>query len=112
MATTVNTLIEAKYAEAVDTVQYVVPASTGAIIDKFTVTNTSANNESITINLVESGDVPQPYNRIIDQRLLAPLETYTCPELVGHILLSGDFISTVASTISTLSIRASGRQIT
>ena len=111
MAITVQTLIQAKYAEPTQTVQYVVPASTATIIDKFTVVNTSANNESLTLHLVQEGDTDQDSNILINARLLAPQEAYTCPELVGHILSSGDFISTVASTLDTLSIRASGREI-
>lgn len=111
MATTINTLIQAKYAEPTQTVQYTVPSLTAAIIDKFTITNVGVDNESITIHIVEEGDAPQDYNIVVNDRLLAPLETYTCPELVGQILSSGDYITTIASTISTLAIRASGRQI-
>jgi len=37
---------------------------------------------------------------------------YTFPEIVGQVLNSGDFISTIAGTASAINIRASGRQIT
>jgi len=51
-------------------------------------------------------------NLIIDARTIVPDETYTCPELVGHVLDSGGFISTLASAATSLTIRASGREIT
>jgi len=44
-------------------------------------------------------------------RVIAPNETYTFPELVGHVLESGSTISTLASAAASISIRASGREI-
>jgi len=41
-----------------------------------------------------------------------PGETYLCPELVGQVLESGGFISTLAGTASALTFTASGREIT
>jgi hypothetical protein len=40
-----------------------------------------------------------------------PDETYLCPELVGHVLDSGAFISTIASAGAALTLRVSGREI-
>lgn len=51
-------------------------------------------------------------NMIVDSRAIAPDETYTFPELVGQVLESGGFISTIASAATSLTIRASGREIT
>jgi hypothetical protein len=48
----------------------------------------------------------------MDARSIAPDETYTCPELVGQALEPGGFISTIASAATSLTIRASGREIT
>jgi hypothetical protein len=48
---------------------------------------------------------------IVDSRTIVPDETYTCPELVGQALEPGGFISTIAGTATSLTIRASGREI-
>ena len=38
--------------------------------------------------------------------------TYTFPEVVGHVLEPGGFVSTLAGSASALVIRASGREVT
>jgi hypothetical protein len=111
MAVTPKVLIPPKQAEDAQTAQYTA-TNVRAIIDKFTVTNTSAGNETISINLVTSGGTAGAANLIIDTRTIAPDETYTCPELVGHVLEAGGFISTLASAATSLTIRCSGREIT
>jgi hypothetical protein len=110
MTVSIKVLIPAKQAENSQTTQYTA-VNCKAIIDKFTITNTSAGNVTISVNLVTSGGSPGASNLILDTRSIAPNETYTCPELVGQSLESGGFISTIASTASALTIRASGREI-
>jgi hypothetical protein len=109
MAVTAKPLIAAKQMEAAQTNQYTAVNCT-AIIDKFTATNTSANNAVISVHLVTSGGSAGTDNLIVDSRAIAPDETYTFPELVGQVLASGGFISTTG-TASALTIRASGREI-
>lgn len=111
MAVTVKVLIPAKQAENSQTTQYTA-VNVRAIIDKFTVTNTSGSNVTFSCNLVTSGGSAGAANLIVDARSLVPDETYTCPELVGQALESGGFISTIASAATSLTIRASGREIT
>jgi hypothetical protein len=110
MAVTPKVLIPAKQAEAVQTAQYTATA-VKAIIDKFTVTNTSANNVTLSVNLVTVLGTAGASNLILDARAIAPDETYTCPELVGQVLEAGGFISTLASAATSLTIRCSGREI-
>jgi hypothetical protein len=110
MAVTVKTLIPAKQAEAVQTGQYTA-VNCRAIIDKFTATNTSAGNVTISVNLIASGGIAGADNLIVDARAIAPNETYTFPELVGQVLDPGGIISTIASAATSLTIRASGREI-
>jgi len=112
MSVTVKVLIPPKQAENSQTTQYSTPASTKAVIDKFTVTNTSATAASLSVNLVTTSSSPAASNLILDARVIAPDETYTCPELVGQALESGSYISTLASAASALTIRCSGREIT
>jgi len=110
MSVSISNIIPAKIAEASQTTQY---TSTGVqtIIDKFTATNYSASAATISVNLVTSGDTAGDQNLIVKAKTLQPSETYSFPELVGHTLLSGGFISTIAGTASAINIRASGRTI-
>jgi hypothetical protein len=110
MTVTVKVLIPAKQAENSQTTQYTA-TNVRTIIDKFTVTNTSGNNVTFSCNLVTVSGTAGASNLIIDTRTIVPDETYTCPELVGQALDVGGFISTLAGTATSLTIRASGREI-
>lgn len=111
MTVKVLNIIPRKQAEAVQTGQYTAQ-NCKTIIDKLTVTNTSAVNAVISVNLVASGGVAGDSNLVLKTRAVAPGETYTCPEVVGQVLESGGFISTLAGTAAALTISASGREIT
>ena len=111
MTVTVKVLIPAKQAEGTQTTQYTA-TNCKTIIDKFTATNTTAGNVTISVNLVTSGGTAGVTNLIVDTRSLAPDETYTFPELVGQALEPSGFISTIAGAATSLTIRASGREIT
>jgi len=111
MTVTVSNIIPAKQAENTQTTQYIA-SDVKTIIDKFTITNTSANTVTFSANLVVDGDAAGADNLILDERSIAPNETYNAPELVGHLLAVGDFISTIAGASSSLTIRATGRIIT
>jgi IMP cyclohydrolase len=111
MTVTIKVLIPAKQAESTQTTQYIA-VNCKTIIDKFTITNTSAGNVTISVNLVTNGGIPGASNLILGTRAIAPDETYTCPELVGQALEQSGFISTIASAATSLTIRASGREIT
>jgi hypothetical protein len=110
MAVNVKVLIPAKIAENTQTTQYVA-TNVSAIIDKFTATNYSASAATISINLVTQFDSSGNQNLIIKNKTLLPSETYTFPELVGHVLQPGGFISTIAGTASAINIRSSGREV-
>lgn len=111
MTVTVKTLIPAKQAENAQTTQYTA-TNCKAIIDKFTVTNTTTGNVNFSTNIAASGGSAGDSNLIIKTRAIAPNQTYTCPELVGQVLESGAFISTLAGAATSLTIVASGREIT
>jgi len=107
---TVKALIPAKTAENAQTTQYTA-SGVSAIIDKFTATNFTATAATLSVNLVSGGDTPGNQNLIVKTRTLQAGETYTFPEVVGHTLLSGGYISTLAGTGSAITIRASGREV-
>ena len=111
MAVTVKNIIPPKQAENSQTAQYTA-TNCKAIIDKFTVTNTNTANVTFSVNLVVSGGTAGTANLIVKTRSIVPGETYLCPELVGQVLESGGFISTLAGTASALTITASGREVT
>ena len=111
MAVTVKPLIPAKIAENTQTTQYTASGVT-AIIDKFTATNYGATTTTISVNLVTSADTAGNQNLIVKTKSLQPSETYTFPEIVGHVLAPGGFISTIAGAATSVNIRASGREVT
>lgn len=110
MTVTVENIIPAKDAETVDTAQYT-SSNAKTIIDKFTATNVSAGALTLSVNIVPNAGSVSNANLIIDAKSIAANETFTFPGLVGHILTTGDFISTNASATG-LTIRASGRVVT
>jgi hypothetical protein len=111
MTVTVKVLVPAKTAENVQTTQYTAAGVT-AIIDKFTATNYSAAAATISVNLVTATGSASNDNLIVKTKTLQPSETYTFPELVGHVLAPSGFISTIAGTASAINIRVSGREVT
>jgi hypothetical protein len=110
MAVTISNIIPAKTAEDAQTTQY---TSNGVqtIIDKFTATNYSAAAATISVNLITAAGSAGNDNLIVKTKTLQPSETYTFPELVGHVLPLNGFISTIAGTASAINIRASGRLV-
>ena len=110
MAVSISNIIPAKTAENGQTTQY---TSNGVqtIIDKFTATNYSASAATISVNLVASAGAAGNDNLIVKTKTLQAGETYTFPELVGHVLPNNGFISTIAGAASAINIRASGRLV-
>lgn len=111
MTVTARALFSAKQAESTETTQYTAPANTRTIIDKFTATNTSGAAATLTVRIVPSGGSASASNTIISARSVAPGTTELCADMVTHILNPGDFISTLASAASSITIRASGREV-
>jgi len=87
MAVVTKVLIPAKTAEVAQTAQYTATGVSAA--------SGSASND----------------NLIVKTKTLQASETYTFPELVGQVISPGGFISTIASTGTSINIRASGREI-
>jgi len=110
MTVTVKTLVAPLQMAATQTTQYTATA-VRSVIDKATVTNTDTVSRTFSVNLVQTGGSASNSNLIIDTRTVQPDETYTCPELVGQVLDSGAFISTIASAATALTLRVSGREI-
>jgi hypothetical protein len=111
MTVTAKPLVSAKEAETTQTTQYTAPAGTRVILDKVTGTNTGAGSAQLSFNLVPLGGSAGASNTVVKTKALSPGECYTFPEIVGHVLAPGDFVSTLASAAS-VTIRISGREVT
>ena len=111
MTVTARVLVPAQTASNSQSTVYTATGVT-AIIDKFTATNYSAAAATISVNLVTSAGSAGNDNLIVKTKTLQASETYTFPELVGHTLAPGGFISTLAGTATAINIRVSGREIT
>jgi len=108
---TVTVLVPAQTINNTQTTMYTASGVT-AIIDKFTATNYSAAAATISVNLVTAGGTAGNNDLIVKTKTLQASETYTFPELAGHVLNPGGFISTIAGTASAINIRVSGRVVT
>lgn len=111
MTATVENIIPAKQAEDSQTAQYT-SSNVKTTIDKFTATNTSAGAVTLSVNIIPKAGAAGDDNLIIKNKSIAIDETFTFPGLVGHVMAEGDFISTIASAATSLTIRASGRVVT
>ena len=111
MSVNVKCLLEAKIADTAQTTQYSAPASTRTIIDKFTAYCYAVTATTFAVNVVASGGSVAAGN-CVTTKTIAPGECYLLPELVGHVLNSGDFISTLPGAATSIIIRISGREIT
>lgn len=111
MTVVVTALAEAVVLANAATTQYTAPANTRTIIDKATITNTTAGALTATVYLVASGGAAGVANTVMSAQSIAAGATYFCPEVIGHILKPGDFISTLASAAAGLTFRASGREV-
>ena len=112
MTVTVKALINAKYAANALTTEYTVPSSTKTIVDKFTATNTDSGAQTISVHLVPSGGSADATNRITSLLSIAADASVELPEIKNQVLMTGDFISVVASVTGKVVIRASGREVT
>ena len=110
MAVNTRNIIPSKTAENTQTTQYT-SVNVTTVIDKFTATNYSATAATISVNLVAVSGSAGNDNLIVKTKTLQPSETYMFPELVGQVIASGGFISTIAGTATAINIRASGREI-
>lgn len=90
---------------------YTAPTGARALLDKLTAYNASGGNVAVTVHLCPSGGTAGITN-VVAFRTIAPGETYTFPEVVGHVLNTGQFVSVLAGTGAAINMRLSGREVT
>lgn len=89
---------------------YIAATLSRRMIDKCTAYNSDTVARTLTINLVASAGAAGATNITMVRTILAG-DTYTCPEIVGHYLDPGDFLSAKASTASVVNLRVSAREV-
>lgn len=110
MAVSPRPLWTAQAAPTAQTTMYTAATGQKVIIDKLTAYNSTGSPQNYTVNIVPSGGSAGATNVIVSKALAAG-ETFTFPEVIGHVLESGGFISVVSASASVIH-RASGREIT
>lgn len=103
-------LVTSKFIETSEATQFTATATT--IIDAVSVTNVGTESAKLNISLVRDGDAASNINKLIFNKTLRKGDTWVCPELLGQILDTDDFMSAITDVASTLNIRVSGRVIT
>lgn len=110
MATNHTDLIPAKQLESIQSTQYTANGKTG-LIDKFTLTNIKNVNVTVSINIVSQNSTPMDSNLILKEKTIRPGYTDLLPELSGHVITPGSYISTLVSLSEALTVKCSGREI-
>jgi len=111
MVTTLIKMYEGQPAAA-NTTLYTAAANTRVRITAATVTNDSATARYISFHLVPSGGAVGDAYLILNQRVIGDKESYTLPELIGHVMDTGDFLSAIAEAADALSVQISGIAVT
>lgn len=112
MTVTIKNIIPRKQAENAQTTQYTANG-VKTIIDKFTATNTTAGAVTLSVNLVAAAGAAGASNLVVSAQSIAAGQCYSfAAELAGQSLEAGGFISTIASAATSLTISATGREIT
>lgn len=113
MAVTLKRLISGSQLTTSAATYYTVPsAGASARIDRMTLTNTTTSVVTATVYLVPSGGSAGSTNTLISAKGLAGGETYNCPEVTGQVLAAGGFIQALSNTAASLTIVASGVEVT
>lgn len=110
MSTQQAVLIQSRDTPIADTTVYISAGQTTRV-DKMTATNTTAAALTISVNMVPSGGSVGATNQLVKTLSIAAGQSYAFPEIVGHSMAAGDFISVIASATG-ITLRASGRVTT
>jgi hypothetical protein len=90
---------------------YTVPALTTTILRKLSFCNTSGGAVTVTVHLITSGGTASASNTISSAKSLAANETWSSPDVEGHVMEAGGFIQALASAGTSVTLIASGIEI-
>ena len=91
---------------------YTVGANTRGIITKATFINDDSSAVTVSINLVPTAGSAGYANAITKEKSLAAGETWSCVDLVSHVIETGGFLSMLASVDAKVGCRISGYEVT
>ena len=91
-----------------NTALYTCPANTRVRILAMTATNDAAVAAWMTVHSMPSGGAVGDTNLLINTKALGDKESYSCPEVVGHVLEAGDVLSAIVETADNITMVISG----
>jgi len=95
-----------------DSTIYTCPAAAkSAHIQFANATNKDASAATITVNLVQSGDVVATTNEYIAGKSITSGATDGLSNVINAVLLPGDFISVIAGTASAINLKLGIKEI-
>jgi len=93
-----------------ETTQYTTAVSTTTIVKNIVICNTTATERTLSLSAVPSGNSAGTANRILASYPIAP---YLTAFIDVHIVLeTGDFLSSIASAASAITVTISGLEET
>lgn len=111
MTITAKRLVSAQTLTSSNATYYTVPANTTTIVKNGTLCNSGAAAVLATVYLVPSGGAAGVGNQVIAVVSIGPKVTYTCPELVNKVLVTGATIVAKDDTGSVTGFDVSGTEI-
>ena len=112
MTTNVKTLVPGHFLHTTVSTHYTVPVNTKAVIHNATVANTASSvAHTLTLYLVDVGASEALKDVIVSSRVLAPLETYKFPDLIGKPISATGTIRALCSSTSTLTFNVGGVEV-
>ena len=100
MSTSAKRLVAGSQLTAAAVVYYTAPTSTKAVIKSASIVNTTAGAVAATVYIVPAAGSPAAANTLISARSIAVNETYTCPELVNHVLGPGETLQALGLNLT------------
>lgn len=112
MAVKFKKLVDGTQLGTTSSTLYTAPALTTTQIHDVTVCNTSTTAKTIDVYVVESGGSVSDTTTVIDGKTIGAKETVTLTDLIGVVLDPADTLRALASAATSVSIQASGVEIT
>lgn len=105
-------IIEGQQIAASATTYYTSPANVRTLIKKLTLTNTTANAITVTLYLIVKAGTAGVTNMVLDAKTVAAHQTLEVFEVENHMLESESFLQAFASSAASITIHATGIELT
>jgi hypothetical protein len=111
MARTAKRLIAGSQLTTSAATYYTAPALTTTVIRKLIFVNTTGGAVTVTAHLIPSGGSASASNTIASAKSLAAGEAWSCSDAEGQVLEAAGFIQALASAGTSITVIASGIEI-